>query len=66
MREMGSFKMLKCAYGKHCISKMTKEKRLNNSTAQFLYAVLACIFDQILQVVCHIHFQPLKLNWKLF
>jgi hypothetical protein len=30
----------------------------------FLYAVVACIFDQSLQIVYLTHFQPLKLNWK--
>jgi len=37
-----------CAYGKYCISKMTKAKRLNDSTTHFFHAVLACIFDQSL------------------
>jgi hypothetical protein len=33
---------------------MTKAKRLNDSTAHFSYAVVACIFDQSLQIVYHI------------
>ena len=39
-----------CARSKHCISKTTKAKRLNESTAHFLYAVLACVFDQRLYI----------------
>jgi hypothetical protein len=49
-----------CAYRKQCISKMAKAKSLNDSTAPFLYAVVACMFDQRLQIAYHVHFQPLN------
>jgi hypothetical protein len=67
MREKGSFKMLclSVLMVSTLFSKMTKAKRLNDSTAHFLYAVVACIFDQRLQIVYHIYFKPLRLNWKL-
>jgi len=58
--------MSACAYGKHCISKMTKAKRLNDSTAHFLYAVVACIFDQRLQIVYHIILNHVDYTGNLF